>query len=453
MGSTQPIDDALTWLAKHPEIDSLRVAVCDLNGVLRGKRIAADQARKALEGGMRMPYSLVGLDIWGEDIEGNALVFSNGDADAICHWTGRDILPIDWTSHPTALVPLSLAHDDGSPFLGDPRQALGAILKRYAEHGLTPVVATELEFYLFDPTSKKPVGPVSPVTGKRLDSDAALSIDEIDAFESFIHDVYASCRAQGIPVDTAIAENGVGQFEINLNHLPNALRAADDAVLFKRTVKGIARKHGFAASFMAKPYGDRAGNGLHVHFSLLDRDGNNIFDDGTDKGSDAMRHAVGGLLSGMAESTLIFAPHFNSYRRLRPNSYAPTVVAWGYENRMVAIRIPGGPNRARRIEHRVAGADANPYLVLATVLGAALIGIERKLEPGEPIVSDVGSHSLPKLPPDWVSGINAFEAGPLMAELFSADLRDAFVACKRQELNTFVKEVSDFEIDTYLESV
>ncbi|WP_246245711.1 glutamine synthetase family protein [Mesorhizobium zhangyense] len=453
MGSTQPIDDALAWLAKHPEIDSLRVAVCDLNGVLRGKRIASDQARKALEGGMRMPYSLVGLDIWGEDIEGNALVFSNGDADAICHWTGRDILPIDWTSHPTALVPLSLAHDDGSPFLGDPRQALAAILKRYAGHGLTPVVATELEFYLFDPTSNKPVGPVSPVTGKRLDSDAALSIDEIDAFESFIHDVYASCRAQGIPVDTAIAENGVGQFEINLNHLPDALRAADDAVLFKRTVKGIARKHGFAASFMAKPYGDRAGNGLHVHFSLLDRDGNNIFNDGTDKGSDAMRHAVGGLLSGMAESTLIFAPHFNSYRRLRPNSYAPTVVAWGYENRMVAIRIPGGPNKARRIEHRVAGADANPYLVLATVLGAALIGIERRLEAGEPIVSDVGSHSLPNLPPDWVSGINAFEAGPLMAELFSADLRDAFVACKRQELNTFAKEVSDFEIETYLESV
>lgn len=453
MASNQTSDEAIAWLAAHPEIESLRVAVCDLNGVLRGKRIGADQARKALEGGMRMPYSLVGLDIWGEDIEGNALVFSTGDADAICHWTGRGILPVGWTSHPTALVQLSLAHDDGRPFLGDPRQALAAILRRYAERGLTPVVATELEFYLFDPTSRKPVGPVSPVTGKRLDSDAALSIDEIDAFESFIHDVYSACRAQGIPVDTAIAENGVGQFEINLNHLPDALRAADDAVLFKRTIRGIARKHGFAASFMAKPYGDRAGSGLHVHFSLLDRDGNNIFNDGTDKGSDAMRHAVGGLLAGMAESTLIFAPHFNSYRRLRPNSYAPTVVAWGYENRMVAIRIPGGPNKARRIEHRVAGADANPYLVLAAMLGAALIGIERGLKPGEPIVSDVGSHGRPKLPADWVSAIDAFEAGPLMAELFSPDLRDAFVACKRQELNTFAREVSDFEIDTYLESV
>jgi glutamine synthetase len=453
LGPTRTINDALAWLSTQPRIDSLRTAVCDLNGVLRGKRIGVDQARKALEGGMRMPYSLVGLDIWGEDIEGNALVFSNGDADGITEWTGRGILPIDWTSHPTALIPLSLAHDDGRPFLGDPRQALAAILKRYAARGLTPVVATELEFYLFDPTSKKPVGPVSPVTGKRLDSDAALSIDEIDAFESFIHEVYASCRAQGIPVDTAIAENGVGQFEINLNHLPDALRAADDAVLFKRTVKGVARKHGFAASFMAKPYGDRAGNGLHVHFSLLDRDGINVFNDDTDRGSAMMRHAVGGLLAGMAESTLIFAPHFNSYRRLRPNSYAPTVVAWGYENRMVAIRIPGGPTKARRIEHRVAGADANPYLVLAAMLGAALIGIERRIDPGEPIASDVGSRGLPMLPADWVSGINAFEAGSLMAELFAPEMRDAFVACKRQELNTFAREVSDFEIDTYLESV
>ena len=167
MASNQTSDEAIAWLAAHPEIESLRVAVCDLNGVLRGKRIGADQARKALEGGMRMPYSLVGLDIWGEDIEGNALVFSTGDADAICHWTGRGILPVGWTSHPTALVQLSLAHDDGRPFLGDPRQALAAILRRYAERGLTPVVATELEFYLFDPTSRKPVGPVSPVTGKR----------------------------------------------------------------------------------------------------------------------------------------------------------------------------------------------------------------------------------------------------------------------------------------------
>jgi glutamine synthetase len=446
------ITNVLDWLSQH-EIQSIRAAVCDLNGVLRGKRLPVEQARKALEGKLRMPYSAISLDIWGEDIQNNPQVFSTGDADGICHWTGRDILPVSWTAHPTALLPLWLADDAGAPYLGDPRRALARILHRYGELGLTPVVATELEFYLIDPDSQRPLGPVSPVTGRRLDSDAALSIDEIDDFESFIHDVYQACRAQHIPVDTAIAENGIGQFEINLTHVADALQAADDAVFFKRTVKGIARKHGFVACFMAKPYGERAGNGFHVHFSLMDKEGRNIFDDGTDKGSGAMQHAVGGLLAAMAESTLVFAPHYNSYRRLRPRSHAPTTVAWGYENRMVAIRIPGGPPGSRRIEHRVAGADANPYLVLAAILGAALIGMERQLSPGEPSVTDRQTKSLRKLPPDWASGLHAFEAGKLVAGIFPKPLRQSFIACKRQELETFAVQVSDFELETYVESV
>jgi glutamine synthetase len=204
---------------------------------------------------------------------------------------------------------------------------------------------------------------------------------------------------------------------------------------------------------MAKPYGKRAGNGLHVHFSLTDAKGRNVFDDGSDQGSQTMRHAVGGMLAAMAESTLVFAPHFNSYRRLRPNSYAPTAVAWGYENRMVAIRIPGGPAAARRIEHRVAGADANPYLVLAAILGAALIGIERKLPPGEPTATDVQDRKASKLPPDWASAIASFDHGELVAEIFPDALRTSLIACKRQELETFALRVNNFEFETYLESV
>jgi glutamine synthetase len=446
------ISNALDWLSRH-DIQSIRAAVCDLNGVLRGKRIPVEQAAKALEGKLRMPYSAISLDIWGEDIENNPQIFETGDADGICQWTGRDILPMDWTAHPTALLPLWLAEDSGAPYLGDPRRALARILDRYAALGLTPVVATEMEFYLVDPQSQRPLGPVSPVTGRRLDSDAALSIDEIDDFEAFIYDIYAACRAQHIPVDTAIAENGVGQFEINLHHVADALRAADDAVFFKRTVKGIARKHGFVACFMAKPYGERAGNGFHVHFSLLDRDGRNVFDDGSDQGSEVMRHAIGGMLAAMVESTLVFAPHYNSYRRLRPKSYAPTAVAWGYENRMVAIRIPGGPVGARRIEHRVAGADANPYLVLTAILGAALLGIEQRLSPGDPSGADLSGEELPKLPPDWASALHAFEEGRLVPEIFPALLRQSLIACKRQELETFAVQVSDFELETYLESV
>ncbi|TKT76177.1 glutamine synthetase family protein [Aquamicrobium sp. LC103] len=453
MTNPNAIEEALSWLEGQPQIDSLRTAVCDLNGILRGKRISSGQARKALEGGMRMPFSLVGLDIWGEDIENDEQVFGNGDADAICQWTGRAIAPMSWTARPTALLPVWLAHDEATPYLADPRRALAAILARYARLGLTPVVATELEFYLVDPGSRRPVGPISPITGQNLATDAALSIDEIDAFEAFISDVYASCAEQRIPVDTAISENGVGQFEINLNHVPDALQAADDAVLFKRTVRGIARKHGFAATFMAKPYGDRAGSGLHLHFSLLDRDGRNVFDNGRDDGSQTMRHAVGGLLAAMPESALVFAPHFNSFRRLRPNSYAPTVAAWGYENRMVAIRIPGGSPKARRIEHRVAGADANPYLVMAAVLGAALIGIEREMDAGDPAASGTAAQDRRKLPCDWASAIAHFEEGALMSEIFATELRHSLIACKQQEMNTFARHVSDFEIDVYRDTV
>src|SRR5690606_37466133 len=192
---SEAIREVLDWLKSRPDIHSLRAAVCDLNGIMRGKRIPVDQAAKALEGKLRMPYSVCGVDVWGEDIVGNKLVFSTGDADGICQWTGRGILPMDWTAHPTALIPLWLSDESGAPFLGDPRRALARILDRYKALNLTPVVATELEFYLVDPKPERPRGPVSPVTGRRLDSDAALSIDEIDDFEGFLHDVYAACRA------------------------------------------------------------------------------------------------------------------------------------------------------------------------------------------------------------------------------------------------------------------
>lgn len=446
-------EETLSWLANHPEIESLRVAICDLNGTMRGKGIPVGQAKKALAGEVRMPLSVAGVDIWGEDIVGSELVFESGDADGICEWTGRDIIPIDWLAKPTALIPLWMREEGGEAFLGDPRRALATIVDRYATLGLTPVVATELEFYLVDPDTDRPQPPRSPLTGKRLDSDGVLSIDELDQFEAFISDVYTACAAQNIPADAAIAENGAGQFELNLLHVADPLKAADDAVLFKRIVKGMARKHGFAASFMAKPYGDRAGNGLHIHFSLLDNNGNNVFNDETEQGSDTLRHAVGGLLGAMAESALLFAPHLNSYRRIQPGSHAPTGVSWGYENRTAAVRIPGGSNVARRIEHRVAGADANPYLVLASVLGASLEGIEQKVTPPQPVVGDAYAQAAEHLPFDWATAIEAFENGAYIERIFAPVLRNMLVSCKKQEHAVFTRHVTDFEYHSYLETV
>lgn len=445
--------DPMAWLADRPAIETIFACICDLNGVMRGKRVPVDQLDKITSGALRMPLSLLGMDIWGEDIEGNELVWDTGDADGLCDFTGRPLSPVDWTSRPAAFALLWMRQEDGSPFMGDPRRALAAVVDRYKALGLTPVVATELEFYVVDPSGAVPQPPRSPVTGKRLDSDGALSLDELQHFDAFLNEVYDACASQGIPADAAISENGAGQFEINLLHVADPLEAADDAALFKRLVRGIARKHGFAATFMAKPYGDRAGSGMHVHFSLQDADGNNVFDNGGEQGTDTMRHAVAGLIRTMQENALVFAPHENSFRRLLPGAHAPSAVAWGYENRTAAIRIPGGNHKARRIEHRVAGADANPYLVLASILGGALLGIENAWEPPPPIEGDAYSLDLETLPPDWASAIDAFAKGPLIEQIYSKRLQRMFVQCKLQELRRFGRHVTEFEYHSYMEAV
>ena len=272
--------DAMEWLENRSNISSIRAAIVDLNGVWRGKRLPVAQAQKILSEGARMPLSTSTVDIWGTDTENNPLVFDTGDADGFARPTGRGLIPMDWLERPTAMVPLWMWQEDGAPSPVDPRQVLAQVINRYTAAGLTAVTAMELEFYLTDPSEAQPAPPISPVTKRRLSGDDVLSISEIDAFESFFADIYDACERHDIAVDAAIAENGSGQFEVNLMHCADPLKAADDATFFKRFVKGIARKHGFAASFMAKPYLALAGSGLHVHFSILDTEGNNIFEIG-----------------------------------------------------------------------------------------------------------------------------------------------------------------------------
>ena len=443
------------WLQDNPDVARLQVAVCDLNGVMRGKLIPREQAAK-LNGGVRMPLSVFGIDIWGEDAVNSGQVFETGDGDGICEFTGRGPQLLPWLETPTALIPLWMLDEHKQDNTSDPRRALASVCANYKAAGLTPVIATELEFYLFDAQltdSGQPQPPSSPFTGKPTEGGALYSVDELEAYELFLKDIYESCEASGIAADAAIAENGNGQFEINLLHSDDPLRAADDAMLFKRLVKGLARKHGYRASFMAKPYGNRSGNGMHLHFSLLDSEGNNVFDDGTDFGTDVLRHAVAGCLAAAAQSTIIFAPHQNSYRRLRPNTHAPIAIAWGYENRTALVRIPGGSHKARRIEHRAAGADSNPYLVIASVLGAALDGIQKKLQCPEPIEGDAYNAELKSLPLSWQDALTAFEAGDCMKSLFNPILRQMLVACKQQEIEALATQVSENEIRSYLDTV
>ncbi|UWQ84829.1 glutamine synthetase family protein [Leisingera caerulea] len=441
------------WLRKNPHVRTIRVAAADINGQARGKRVPARFADKAVEEGTRFPLSVLNLDIWGEDIDDSPLVFESGDADGVLKPTERGFVPMPWLESQSALLPIWMYREDGRPYDGDPRHALRAVVDRYKALGLTPVVAVELEFFLIDDSGKNLQVPTSPRSGKRRKAAETMSIRALDQFDTFFTDLYDACEDMDIPADTAISEAGLGQFEINLMHGPDALRAADDAWLFKMLVKGLARRHGFAASFMAKPYEDYAGNGLHTHFSVLDQDGNNIFDDGGPKGTDAMRHAVGGCLKAMGDSTLVFAPHGNSYDRMVPGAHAPTGICWAYENRTAAIRVPSGSPKARRIEHRFAGGDVNPYLMLTAILGAALYGIENKIEPSEPITGNAYALDLPQVPNTWQSAIDAFENSEIIPQFFSAEMIRNMVLTKRQELHYMEELTPEERVEIYLDTV
>jgi len=441
------------WLRHHPDVRTIRVAAADLNGQARGKRIPVRFADKIVREGTRFPYSVMNLDIWGEDIEDSPLVFATGDADGILKPTERGFMPMPWLEAPTALLPIWMFHEDGTPFEGDPRHALAAVMQRFKARGLTPVCATELEFYLIDDSNGELRVPPSPRSGKRRPGADTLALRALDAFDRFFTDLYEACEAMDIDADTAISEAGPGQFEINLLHSEDVLKVADDTWLFKLLVKGLSRRHGFAASFMAKPYDNWPGNGMHMHFSLLDESGRNVFDNGEPEGTETLRQAIAGCLQAMPGSMLLLAPHANSYERFVPGAHAPTGVAWAYENRTTALRIPSGSPRARRIEHRVAGGDINPYLMMAGVLGSALIGIEDKLTAPAPVSGNAYGMELPQLPVTWDAAIEAFARSPEMARIFQPLLIDNLLRTKRQELH-YMAELSEQEVlDLYLDTV
>ncbi|MCC5989114.1 MAG: glutamine synthetase [Pararhodobacter sp.] len=441
------------WIRHHPDVRTIRVAAADLNGQARGKRMPVRFAEKLVREGTRFPYSALNLDIWGEDIEDSPLVFETGDADGVLKPTDRGFMPMPWLEAPTALLPIWMFHEDGTPFEGDPRHALARVLDRFHARGLRPVCATELEFYLIDDSGRELRVPASPRSGKRRPGADTLALRALDAFDQFFTDLYDACEAMDIDADTAISEAGIGQFEINLLHSDDVLKVADDTWLFKLLVKGLARKYGFAASFMAKPYPDWPGNGMHMHFSMSDTEGRNLFDNGGPEGSALLKHAIAGCLAAMPDTMLLLAPHANSYERMVPGAHAPTGIAWSYENRTAALRIPSGSHKARRIEHRVAGGDINPYLMMAGVLGSALIGIEDELVPPPPISGNAYDLDLPQLPSSWAEAIESFEKSEAMARVFPAQLIDNLLRTKRQELRYMAELSAEEVLDLYLDTV
>lgn len=427
--------------------NSLRVTCADLNGQMRGKRLAGDQLAKIEFTGLRMPLSALNLDLWGDDIVGSPLVFASGDSDGQLRITERGPVPMPWLPQATELVPMWMFTDDGRPFAGDPRHALSRVLDRFNRQGCKVVAALELEFTLLDPTAEPP----QPAA----DSDGAaqiLGVEQLDRFAAVFDEIFDSAAAMGIALQGAISEGGQGQFELNLTHC-SAMRMADDAWLTKQLVRGVARKHGLAATFMAKPFADQAGNSMHAHVSVLDRQGRNLFDNGLRSGSGLMHCAIAGCLACMPAATLVFAPWENSFERITPGVHAPTGVCWGYENRTTSIRVPGGDPAARRIEHRVPGADANPYLALAAVLGAMMIGIEDELTPPEPVIGNAYDQRLLQLPTDWDNAITRFADSPKMARIFPPLLIDNLTATKRQEQRRMADLTPEAQLRATLQGV
>ncbi len=412
---------------------SLRTACADLNGVWRGKRMPAAHGAKLEFEGHRMPLSALNLDLWGTDIDDSPLVFATGDADGQLRVTDRGPVPMPWLGSPATLVPMWMYTDEGRPFDGDARHALARVLARFAKRGWKVVAASELEFTLVDDAGTALAPARDPVTGRPITAGRINDVMGLDRFAAFFDALYAGAEAMGIDAQTAISESGRAQFEVNLMHGP-AMRVADDTALFKTLVRGTARAHALAATFMAKPFEGDAGNGLHFHVSVLDERGRNVFDNGLMTGSALLRQAIAGAVAGMPGATLIFAPHANSYDRFAPGSHAPTGASWGYENRTTAIRIPGGEPRARRLEHRAPGGDTNPYLVLAAILGAMLMGIEDALDPPVPVIGNAYGQRLLQIPTDWQEAIDRFDGSPKMARIFPRLLVDNLVRTKRQEL-------------------
>lgn len=446
----------MTTDKKQGKSRELDLFITDLNGHLRGKRLPASGLKKLRKEGIKLPLSVVGFDFWGADVLDNGLVFETGDSDGVCMPVSQEPIPVPWSEAPRDQMLAMMFNPDGTPFGADPRQVLNRMVDRFAEKGLTPVLATELEFYLMDAESESVQRPIPPALadgkGRRLANAEGYSVEEMDGFEAFFADIREACQGQGIGADTIIAEMGPGQFEVNLNHVADPLNAGDQAILFKRLVRGVSRRHGYSATFMAKPYVEESGNGFHTHFSLLDRDGNNVFDDGTEQGSDLLRHAIAGMMQLMPESMLVFAPHLNSYRRFMPGAHAPTHASWGYENRTVALRVPESPHLARRIEHRVAGADANPYLVLASILAGALHGMENALEPDAPVEGDAYAEESPRypLPCEWQDAIARFEQSEILRAYLGEEFVRVYAQAKRQERRRLNERISDVEYEAYL---
>lgn len=453
------LDEWQAFAGRHPDLKMFEVMMPDVNGILRCKRLCRDDMEGLFRGNQKSPVTLPMITPMGDyssDIDADDM---EGERDVRLAPIAGTLARVDWLASPTGQVLATHVELDGSPCWVDSRYVLQRVLDRFAERGLAPVVATELEFYLVAPGDEpRPRPLLGSVPGTNMEQRGTQYVEAHDLWQldEFLDDLRSACESQDIPLTTLHSEFSPGQWEVNTRHSGDILTVCDQTLLLKRLVKGVAHKHGIAATFMAKPFAEHPGSGMHLHVSLYDQEGRNLFAGSGEEPalSELMRHAVGGVLDTMAENTLLFAPNANSYRRFVPGAFVPLEPCWGYNHREVAVRIPVSGASNRRFEHRVAGADANPYLVVAAVLAGILHGIDRRLDPGPMVAerSDYRAHES-AIPTRWLPAIERFSESAIMPAYLGERFTRGYTSMRRVEESAFHAAISTLDYAWYLRAI
>lgn len=429
-------------LAGAAEIECV---TADLNGVPRGKVMTLESFLSGRR--LQLARGVLLQGIMGGYPESR--FYGSDDGDLCLSPVAGQVHRIDWDVTPRALAVCDADELDGKSSGLSSRALLKQVVSRYRQRGLTPVVATELEFFIFAPNSSWQENFQPPIgrDGRRESGCSAFSISASHGLRPFFEDVYKAMEALGIPRDTFMHEMGTSQFEINFIH-GDPLLLADQTFLFKHLLREIALKHGVIAVCMAKPLADCAGSSMHIHQSLVDEQGANIFSDDQGQATPTFYQFIGGLQACLGEFTLLFAPHVNSFQRLCNPFASPNNACWSFDNRSAGLRIPASGPEARRVETRIAGADANPYLAIAASLTAGLYGLERKLEPskdskGEILAEQVPEHLL--LPNSMQEALRRLRASSLARKAFGEEFVEGYLATKQLELMAFLSEITPWE--------
>ena len=440
------------FVKQHKKIKYLDVILGDLSGIIRGKRIPISDADKIFKSGVQFCYSTFLLDTSGycPDAEGRG--FTDGDPDANYYPVKNTLSIIPWHKDNVAQALITIQDDSRYSSIVDPRNVLAKVWDNFSKLKLYPRVAFELEFYLIKRRNKldeNPTPPISKRNKRQAEGTQVYGMSELDDFYDFLEEINKFCKIQNIPASTASSEFAPGQFEINLNSTTDLLKAADDSVLLRRLVKETAIKHGYEATFLSKPYLSEAGSGMHLHLSLYDNNTKNVFSKNKLKNKNLL-HAIGGLQKTMYECMAIFAPNINSYRRFLPDQFVPVNSSWGPNNRSVAFRIPVSNEEGTRIEHRVAGAEANAYLVLSSILSGIMHGFKNKIIPDKPRIDNACDNPDKEMPLNINDALTKLENSKVMNKYLTKEYVKIYVDLKRKEQESFHSEISNTELKWYL---